>query len=50
MNCPKCDADISESKQDYDPEIGHTAGSWFCEKCNVVVPDWEADDGSDWER
>lgn len=48
MNCPKCDADISDSKQDYDPSVGVTSGGWYCETCDVVVPDWEVASDDDW--
>lgn len=50
VTCPKCEADISDTKQDYDPSVGVTSGGWYCEKCDVAVADWEMDDGSDWER
>lgn len=41
--CPKCGEDITESYQDYDPDVGIMAASWYCDKCDEVVVD-EGDD------
>ena len=38
MNCPKCDADISESYQSDDCSVGISAG-WFCDACDLAVGD-----------
>jgi hypothetical protein len=36
--CPKCGADISDSYQEDEPDVGITGG-WFCEVCNLAVGD-----------
>jgi len=41
MNCPKCDADISDSYEPDDWSVGISAG-WFCDACDLAI----ADDGS----
>lgn len=38
MNCPKCNADISESYEPDDWSVGISAG-WFCETCDLAVGD-----------
>ena len=38
MNCPKCDADISESYEPDDWSVGISAG-WFCDACDLAVGD-----------
>lgn len=38
MNCPKCDADISESYEPDDWSVGISAG-WFCDACDLGVGD-----------
>lgn len=35
-NCPKCDADISETYEPDDPSVG-ICGGWFCDACNLGV-------------
>lgn len=40
MNCPKCDADISETWEPDDHECGIVAG-WFCDTCDLAVAGWE---------
>lgn len=40
MNCPKCDADISDTFERDDPECGITAG-WYCEACDEGIAEWE---------
>ena len=35
MNCPKCDADISDTFERDDPSCGITAG-WYCDACDLV--------------
>ena len=37
-NCPKCDADISESYEPDDWSVGISAG-WFCDACDLGVGD-----------
>ena len=36
MNCPKCDADISESYEPDDPSVG-IVGGWYCDTCDLGV-------------
>jgi len=44
MNCPKCDADISDTFERDDPSCGITAG-WYCDACDLGMMPWtEADD------
>ena len=45
--CPSCEQDISDSYQSYDPDVGIMSGGWYCEKCNIAVP--EEDDDYDWD-
>lgn len=40
MNCPKCDADISETYEPDDYECGSTEG-WYCDTCDLAVAGWE---------
>lgn len=40
MNCPKCDADISESYQPDEPDVG-IAGGWFCNACDLAIGEHE---------
>lgn len=38
MNCPKCDADISDTYEPSDWSVGINAG-WFCDACDLGVSD-----------
>lgn len=40
IRCPKCDEDISDSYEPDDPSVG-IVGGWFCETCDMVVPEHE---------
>jgi hypothetical protein len=40
MNCPKCDADISESYEPDDWSCGIVEG-WYCDACDLAVAGWE---------
>lgn len=40
MNCPKCDADISESYEPDDPSVGINGG-WYCDACDLPIGEWE---------
>lgn len=42
-NCPRCEADISETYQGYDPDVGIMGSSWFCEECDLVVEEDDQD-------
>jgi hypothetical protein len=42
MNCPKCDADISESFEPDDPSVG-IYGGWFCDACDLAIGEHEVD-------
>lgn len=42
MNCPKCDADISDSFEPDDPSVG-VCGGWFCDVCDLAIGEHEAD-------
>jgi hypothetical protein len=40
MNCPKCDADISESYWPDDPSVG-IVGGWSCDACGLGFAEHE---------
>lgn len=40
MNCPKCDADISDTYEPNDPSCGINEG-WYCDACDHAVAGWE---------
>lgn len=40
MNCPKCDADISDTYEGDDPSCGINAG-WYCDACDLGVGEHE---------
>lgn len=35
--CPQCNADISDSWEDYDPSVGIMSAGWYCDVCNLPV-------------
>lgn len=37
FNCPKCDADISDTYEEDDDSIG-IVGSWYCDVCDEGFP------------
>lgn len=39
VECPKCGADISDTYQGPEPDVGIMMGGWFCDACNVTVAD-----------
>lgn len=41
MNCPRCDADISDTFERDDPSCGISAG-WYCDACDLGIAEWEA--------
>lgn len=40
VNCPKCDADISDSFEPDDPSVGIVAG-WYCDACDLGIGEHE---------
>jgi hypothetical protein len=38
VECPKCGADISDSHQLAEDDLG-VGGGWYCEACDVSVAD-----------
>lgn len=40
MNCPKCDADVSETYEPDDYSVGITAG-WYCDACDLGIAEHE---------
>jgi hypothetical protein len=49
-NCPKCDADISDSYQEYDPDVGIMSSGWWCEQCDLAVANNEDQYDPDLDR
>lgn len=41
--CPKCDADISDTYQGQEVDVGIMTGGWWCDMCNLFVEEEEAD-------
>ena len=39
-NCPKCQADISDTYEGADPDVGISAG-YYCDTCDLGVAEWE---------
>jgi hypothetical protein len=39
MNCPKCDADISDSYQPAEHDVGIMSSGWYCDTCELPVED-----------
>jgi hypothetical protein len=42
--CPKCGQDIGDTYEEADPSVGIMLGGWFCDACDLAVPD---EDGPD---
>jgi hypothetical protein len=40
MNCPKCDADVSETYEPDDPSVG-ICGGWYCDACDLGIGEHE---------
>ena len=40
MNCPKCEADVSETYEPDDPLVG-ICGGWFCDACDLGIGEHE---------
>jgi hypothetical protein len=37
MHCPKCDADISDTYQPAEPDVGINGDGWYCDACDLFV-------------
>lgn len=44
VECPKCGVDISHTYEPQDPSVGIMSGGWFCEECDVAVPEEDEPD------
>jgi hypothetical protein len=42
LNCPKCDADISDSYEPDDPSVG-IVGGWYCDACDLPIGEHEVE-------
>lgn len=42
MNCPKCDADISDTYEAADWSVGITCGGWYCDTCDHAVSEHDS--------
>jgi hypothetical protein len=38
-NCPKCDADVSDSYQGAEPDVGIMSGGYYCDACGLSIDD-----------
>ena len=47
VECPKCGIDVGDTYEPYDPSVGIMCGGWFCEACDLAIPD-EGHDESDY--
>ena len=43
VNCPKCDADISDTFEGADPSVGIMCGGWYCDACDQPVGEHEVE-------
>ncbi len=39
VECSKCGADISESYQGAEPDVGIMMGGWYCDACDLTIDD-----------
>lgn len=44
FECPNCGADISESYEPSDPDVGIMSAGWWCEECDLTFTDDEGDE------
>ncbi len=42
--CPNCGADISHTYEEWDPSVGIMCGGWYCDVCDLAVPDEDEPD------
>lgn len=47
--CPRCEADISDTYEGADPDVGINSSGWTCETCNLFV-EQDDQDNDDYER
>ncbi len=47
--CPKCCQDVSDSWQDYDPDVGIMSAGWYCETCKLPIEHVPVDDDLEYE-
>src|SRR5690349_21499016 len=47
VECPKCGADISDTYQGPEPDVGIMGGGWFCDDCNETIMDEDGPDSFD---
>jgi hypothetical protein len=40
MNCPKCDADVSDTYEPDDPSV-NIVGGWYCDACDLGIAEHE---------
>jgi hypothetical protein len=40
MNCPKCDADVTDSYEPDDHSVG-IVGGWYCDACDLGIGEHE---------
>jgi hypothetical protein len=40
INCPKCDADITDTYEPTDDDVG-IVGGWYCDACDLGIAEWE---------
>ena len=43
VNCPKCDADISDTYEGADPSVGIMCGGYYCDACDLGVGEHEVE-------
>lgn len=49
VECPKCGADISDTYEGYDPSVGIMSGGWYCDACDLNVPDEDGPEPEDFD-
>ena len=38
-SCPKCNADVSDSYQGAEPDVGIMSGGYYCDACDLPIDD-----------